>query len=71
MARNTTVESGDRCAVVSGSRNAWGDFTVKFYLAGVYQKDADYFTEDRGDALGTAEHWVTHAPVNADASANA
>lgn len=69
MARNTTVESGDRCAVVSGSRNAWGDFTVKFYLAGVHQTDADYFTEDRGDALGTAEHWVTSALGTADASA--
>jgi len=32
-----------------------GEFIVKFYVDGVYQKDADYFTDDREDALGTAK----------------
>ena len=31
------------------------EYIVKFYSCGVYQKEADYFTGDWGDALGTAE----------------
>lgn len=31
------------------------EFTVKLYVRGVHQKDADYHTSDRDDALGTAQ----------------
>lgn len=31
------------------------EYVVKFYIDGVYQKDADYFTDDKQDALGTAK----------------
>lgn len=35
-----------------------GEFVVKFYNgAGVYQKEADYYTDDREDALGTARQY--------------
>lgn len=60
MARQMTIENANRTrsAVVSGCRNAYGEFTVTFYLHGVRQRAADYHTEDRDDAIGTAEHWV-------------
>lgn len=40
-----------------------GEFTVKLTVAGVHEKDADYFTDDVDDALGTAK-------MMADAAAN-
>lgn len=36
----------------------YGEYAVKFYCAGLYQIDADYFTSDRDDAIGTANHWT-------------
>ncbi|AUV61710.1 hypothetical protein HOS76_gp16 [Pseudomonas phage Henninger] len=40
------------------SDGSWGEYIVKFHLKGVYQKDADYHTSDRMDALNTAMNWV-------------
>lgn len=34
------------------------EYVVKFYKDGVYQEEADYFTEDREDAVNTAKHFV-------------
>ena len=31
------------------------EYTVKFYKNGEYQSEADYFTDDKDDAFGTAE----------------
>ena len=37
------------------------EFVVKFYSLGEYQKEADYFTHDRDDALATAHTiWGHH-----------
>lgn len=33
----------------------FSEFVVKFYRDGVYQAKADYFTDCRSDALGTAK----------------
>lgn len=33
----------------------WEEFVVKFFRGGVYQEGADYFTNDRNDACGTAD----------------
>ena len=33
----------------------WNEYRVKFYRNGMYQEGADYHTDDRDDALGTAE----------------
>jgi len=33
-----------------------GEFIVKFYRAGKHYEPADYFTDDRGDAEGTARN---------------
>lgn len=70
MARQMTIENANRTrsAVVSGCRNAYGEFTVTFYLHGVHQRAADYHTEDRDDAIGTAEHWVQACPDVAQAA---
>lgn len=35
-----------------------GEYAVWFYRDGVRQKDADYFTNDKDDAIGTAKHFV-------------
>jgi hypothetical protein len=34
------------------------EYRVKFYVNGVHQKDADYFTDDKQDAFNTADAWV-------------
>lgn len=34
------------------------EYVVKFYVDGVHQVDADYFTDSKEDAIGTAEHQV-------------
>lgn len=36
----------------------WDEYRVKFYRIGVYQKDADMHTDDKDDAIGTAEHFT-------------
>lgn len=51
------VEFGQYKAVVRG-RNQFGEFEVDFYIGGVVQAPARYYTDDRGDAEGTAEAWV-------------
>jgi predicted metalloendopeptidase len=33
------------------------EFVVKFWRNGVYLPDADYFTDDRSDAVGTATRY--------------
>lgn len=51
------VEEGQYKALVRG-RNMHGEFEVDFYVDGVVQSAARYYTDDRGDAEGTAEAWV-------------
>lgn len=56
------VEDGQYKALVRG-RNMHGEFVVDFYVDGVVQSAARYYTEDRVDAEGTADAWVKPAPV--------
>lgn len=51
------AEEGQFKALVRG-RNMHGEFEVDFYVDGVVQAPARYYTDDRGDAEGTAEAWV-------------
>lgn len=51
------IEDGQFKALVRG-RNQFGEFEVDFYVGGVVQAPARYYTEDRSDAEGTAEAWV-------------
>ena len=39
----------------------WGEFRVKFYVDGEHLVDADYHTDDKADATGTAKHWIAQA----------
>lgn len=36
-----------------------GEFLVKFWKDGEYLKDADYETNDKADAQGTAKHFIS------------
>jgi hypothetical protein len=38
-----------------------GEHEVEFHSGGVHHKDATYFTNDKGDAQGTAKHWTSGA----------
>lgn len=38
-----------------------GEYCVKLYIDGVYQKGADYFTDDKEDAEGTAKQMILKA----------
>lgn len=51
------VEDGQYKALVRG-RNMHGEFEVDFYVGGAVQAPARYYTDDRGDAEGTADAWV-------------
>uniref|UniRef100_A0AAU6W0R7 Uncharacterized protein n=1 Tax=Pseudomonas phage Ulina01 TaxID=3138549 RepID=A0AAU6W0R7_9CAUD len=48
---------GDKATVKYNKE--YEEWVVKFWRAGVYQKAADYHTDDRQDAHSTAEHWLT------------
>lgn len=50
----TTQANGKKTAKIYKDTET-GEFCVKFYVDGKYQKDADYFTDDKDDALGTAK----------------
>ena len=60
------VEDGQFQALVRG-RNQFGEFEVDFYVGGVVQAPARYYTDDRGDAEGTAEAWVAGQVAGAGA----
>lgn len=49
--------SSDPKAVVR-AKNEYGEFTVEFFVGGVHKPEADYFTDDRQDAIITADTWV-------------
>ena len=49
----STISGNGKSAVVRWNTD-YKEFVVKFYVANVHQKDADYFTNNREDAVGTA-----------------
>ncbi len=51
------AEEGPFKATVRG-RNQFGEFIVDFYIDGEVNPDARYFTDDKMDAVGTADAWV-------------
>lgn len=52
------AENGKSATVHYGAE--WGEFKVRFHRNGEYQKGADYHTDDRQDALGTAAHFINN-----------
>jgi hypothetical protein len=54
----STHESGNRTAKVYKCSET-GEHVTKFFKDGKHQKDADYFTDDKADAQGTAKHWIS------------
>lgn len=36
----------------------WGESIVQFYLDGIHQTQANYHTDDRADAISTADWFV-------------
>lgn len=47
------AQDGEKAIVYYNSEDE--EYCVKFYKDGEYQKDADYFTDDKDDAIGTAK----------------
>ena len=39
----------------------WNEYKVTLKLDGVFQRGADYLTDDKQDAIDTASHMVHHA----------
>ena len=39
----------------------WDEYVVQFWLDGKLLQDADYHTDDKGDAQGTAKSWISAA----------
>ena len=44
----------------------WQEYVVKFYEGGKYNPEADYFTDDKDDAIGTANHSAVNTTVTDD-----
>lgn len=51
------AEQGQFKALVRG-RNQYGEFVVDFYVDGAVCPGATYYTDDKVDAVGTADAWV-------------
>jgi len=52
-------DSGDHHATIHKDHE-WGEYRVKFHSKGVHNPDADYHTDDKDDAHGTAEAGLKH-----------
>jgi hypothetical protein len=47
-------------AVAKVYRDAeWNEYRVRFYFDGLLNEDADYFTSDKQDAIGSADYFAT------------
>lgn len=53
----STHGEGERTAKVYKDPD-WGEFRVRHYLNGVHQPEADAHTDDKADAVGTANAWT-------------
>jgi hypothetical protein len=57
----TSIASSHTKRVAKVYRNSeWDEYQVKYYRNGIYQSEADSFTDDKDDAVGTAEHFILH-----------
>ena len=52
-----TIEADNSTAKVYRDSD-WNEYRVKFFIDGVHQVDADYHTDDKADAISTAESIV-------------
>lgn len=50
-------ESGTHKATIHKDTDT-GEYKVKFHTDGKHLKDADYFTDEKDDAIGTAKHQI-------------
>ena len=46
------------------TKNADGEYRVRLFIDEVYQAGADYFTDDKQDAIDTAKHMEANAKVS-------
>ena len=53
----TKVVKGNHSAAIYYN-NRFAEYVVRFCTNGIHQVDADYFTDSKEDAVGTAEHQV-------------
>lgn len=65
-----TIENSGRVAKIYRDAE-FNEYSVRFVIDGVEQKDADYFTSDKQDAIDTANAWATpevKAPMSNEAA---
>ena len=55
----TKVVKGDHSATIYYN-SSLREYVVRFCTNGVHQVDADYFTDSKEDAIGTAEHQINY-----------
>lgn len=60
MRKILTLENGQKRAKVYRSE---GEFVVRFYDHATYLSEADYFTDNREDAVNTAEIQIGLKPL--------
>lgn len=55
---HTSLGNGNHKKAVVYYKPAYNEFVVRFYFAGTLHAPSDYFTNDRADAISTAELMV-------------
>ncbi len=56
LIHKTETINGHQCRVYYA--HEWAECVVRFYINGKHMKRADYHTDDRTDAINTADHSV-------------
>ena len=57
----TRVISGNNLAAIYYN-NRFSEYVVRFCTNGIHNVSADYFTDSKEDAVGTAEHQIKFRP---------
>lgn len=58
MRKIAFASTADRLRIADVYKTSEGEYIVRFYDDGIRNPDADYFTDDKDDALDTADHWI-------------
>ena len=65
MSRRTIANiTAGRASVRVTYSSDWQEYRARLSIDGHPQESADYFTDDKGDAIGTAQHMAEHASRN-------
>lgn len=57
IAKNAAVKDGKQCEFRVVRDSEWNEYIVKYYIDGKEQIEWSYHTDDKQDAIDTANSW--------------